>query len=80
MKINMRLLITDIGQSSVSKALKSTNFYAFLSSIKDIQAYIERMAKEIMYKEIFLLFFIGQDYYFSDKPVQNQNKTVDYIV
>lgn len=32
----------DIGQSSVSKALKSTNFYAFLSSIKDIQAYINR--------------------------------------
>lgn len=36
----------NIGQSSVSKALKSTNFYTYKSALEDIQAYINRGGNE----------------------------------
>ena len=36
----------DIGQSSISKALKSTDFYTFKSSMKDLQTYVNQMDGE----------------------------------
>ncbi|SHE98528.1 SatD family (SatD) [Atopostipes suicloacalis DSM 15692] len=38
--------VLDIGQSSVSKALKSTDFFAFKSSMEDLQTYINEMDGE----------------------------------